>query len=101
MYQSIGASAVKASTIGAKLVESQQPLRRKLYLRILQAVVSIALLTTALTLFQWSALVAAVGRLSLAEGALAVTFALLLVLLTGIRWYVLVRRKVPGSLFWH
>src|SRR5262245_51893103 len=82
-----------------RVISRKSPfLHRKLYLPILQAVVSIALLTTALTLFQWAALVTAVGRLSLGECALAVIFALLSVLLTAIRWYVLVRRKVPRSL---
>jgi glycosyltransferase 2 family protein len=84
------------------LVDSpQQPRRRALYLGILQAAVSVLLVAVALATFQWDALAQAIGRLSLMACGFAGVFVLLSAFLTGVRWYILARKIVPGTLFWH
>jgi hypothetical protein len=70
-------------------------------LGILQVAVSIALLAVALASFHWSALGNAIDQLTLTACGLAGIFVILSVLLTGVRWYALARRVVPGKLLWH
>jgi glycosyltransferase 2 family protein len=66
-----------------------------------QATVSVVLVAIALATFQWEALGQTIGRLSLAACGIAGIFVLVSALLTGVRWYVLARRVVPGTLYWH